>query len=300
MAAKEDLFLSAAITLGALATIGRSAEGDAALLARIATTGDTRARRAAALAVSEIGGPVAMEILTVALTDEEHEVQLAAARALGRLSAVSADPSPSEILDLVERSGAADLVAATVRAMGEGLSTTYAGRRSFPPAPPAHELVEALAQFARSAQSPVAIAAVDALGQAFAAGSIAASEALVLALEHPDLPVAKAAAFKLAESQIGRETLGRALDHPALSVRARAAEMLAEADGRVGRERSSRYPSGGRRSGTGASSAPGPISTRDWGGEAGAPSSRGPAPSSRSGRPRSSRSSSLPPGQRRR
>lgn len=292
----EDLFLASALTLGALATVGAAAEGDAALLARIATTGDTRARRAAVLAASEIGDPVAMEILSVALTDEEHEVQLAAARALGRLSAVSVDAHPSEILDLVERSGAADLVAATLRAIGEGMSASYTERRSFPPAPPLPDLVEALSQFARSAQSSVAIAAVDALGQAFAAGSIVASEALVLALEHPDLPVAKAAAFKLAESQIGRETLGRVLEHPTLSVRARAAEMLAEADGRVGRERASRYPGASRgRIGAGPSSAPGPSSTREHGGDLGVPSSRGPVSSSRDGGV-----PSRPPGSRRR
>ena len=50
---------------------------------------------------------------------EEHEVQIAAARALGRLCAFSESARASEILDLVERSGASDLVATTVRVSDE-------------------------------------------------------------------------------------------------------------------------------------------------------------------------------------
>jgi hypothetical protein len=193
----------------------------------------------------------------------------------------------------VERSGAADLVAATLRAIGEGLSTTYNERRSLLPPPPTRDLVEAIAAFARSAQSAVAIAAVDALGQAFGAGSLAASEALVAALEHPELSVAKAAAFKLAETQIGRETLGRALDRSTLSVRDRARELLADADLRAGRDRGSGSLVGAiGRSGSGPSSAPAPLSSRGGGRERSAPSSRG--------SPVSSTAGGHSPGQRRR
>jgi HEAT repeat protein len=293
-AGDEGAFVAAAIALGALAARGAHEGGDATLLARIATTGDTRARRAAVLAVAEIGGPVAMEVLNVALTDEEHEVQLATARALGHLAALSDDPSPSELLELVERSRAADLIAAAVRAIGEAFSATYNTRRSLMPPPPATDLVDTLATFARSAPSPVAIAAVDALAQVFAAGSFSAAEALVGALSHPDAQVSRSAAIKLAETEPGREALRRALSHPRAEIRARAAEMLADDGGRSGRERepSGRVVASLASGGAGPSSAPGPSSSRQ---EPGAPSSRAEptAPSSR-GRPASSRTSSAP------
>ena len=137
-----------------------------------------------------------MEVLSFALTDEEHEVQLAAARALGRLCSAPDAPRAGDVLNLVERSGAPNLVAATVRAIGEGMSATYHARLAesrrvnslparpppgkaglFPsPAPPSAELVSALAFAAREAPSPVAMAAVDSLGHAHRAGAASAIE----------------------------------------------------------------------------------------------------------------------------
>jgi HEAT repeat protein len=226
----EPHHLAAALIMGALAALGADEVEDATFLAHVATTGDTHARRAAVLAVAEIGGAAAMEVLSFALADEEREVRFAAARALGRRCVALASPSPSEILDLVERTGAPELVATTVRAVGEGMSLGYSERRSAPPAPPPPELISVLALFARGAPSAVALAAVDALGQTIAAGTLAACDAIAAALEHQDPSVAKAAAFKLAETALGREALGRCLDHPAPGVRLLAIEMLAEVD----------------------------------------------------------------------
>ncbi|MEP7125097.1 MAG: HEAT repeat domain-containing protein [Byssovorax sp.] len=226
----EPHHLAAALIMGALAALGADELDDATFLAHVAATGNTHARRAAVLAVAEIGGAAAMEVLSFALADEEREVRFAAARALGRRCVALASPSPSEILDLVERTGAPELVATTVRAVGEGMSLGYSERRSAPPAPPPPELISVLALFARGAPSAVALAAVDALGQTIAAGTLAACEAIAAALEHPDPSVAKAAAFKLAETALGREALGRCLDHPAPGVRLLAVEMLDEVD----------------------------------------------------------------------
>jgi HEAT repeat protein len=226
----EPHHLAAALVMGALAGLGADEGDDAAFLAHVATTGNTDARRAAVLAVAEIGGAAAMEVLSFALADEEREVRFAAARALGRRCVALASPSPSEILDLVERTGASELVATTVRAVGEGMSLAYSERRSAPPAPPPPELISVLALFARGAPSAVALAAVDALGQTIAAGTLAACDAIAAALEHPDASVAKAAAFKLAETALGREALGRCLDHPSSGVRLLAVELLAEVD----------------------------------------------------------------------
>lgn len=277
--------------LGVLVSRGAHEGGDATLLARIAMTGDTRARRAAVLAVSEIGGPVAMEVLNVALTDEEHEVQLATARALGHLAALSDDPSPSELLELVERSRAADLIATAVRAIGEAFSATYNTRRSLMPPPPATDLVDKLSSLAQRAPSPVAIAAVDALAQVFVSGSFVAAEALVGAIEHPDAQVSRAAAIRLAETEPGREALRRARAHPRAEVRARASEMLADEGGRAGRD-PGRAVASVASGGSGPSSAPASASSQK---DPGAPSSRAEtgAPSSR-GRPGSGRTSSAP------
>ncbi len=222
--------LAAALVMGALAVLGVDQSEDAAYLAHIATTGDTQARRAAVLAVAEIGGAAAMEVLSFALADEEREVRFAAARALGLRCVAHASPSPGEILDLVERTGTSDLVATAVRAVGEGMSLAHSERRSAPPASPPPELIAALALFARDAPSVVALAAVDALGQAIAAGTVAACDALAEALLHLDPSVAKAAAFKLSETALGREALGRSLEHSSASVRLLVVEMLAEVD----------------------------------------------------------------------
>ncbi len=240
----QGLFLPAAILIGALGASSSFEERDAIFLAHAATAGDTRARRAAVEAVSalraSVGGalPVAMEVLSFALTDEEHEVQMAAARALGRLCSAPNAPRAGDVLDLVDRSGAADLVAAAVRAIGEGMTLAYQQRLSLPPAPPSTELVAALALLARGAASQVAIAAVDALGHAQRAGQDggdAAIEALGAALGHPDEDVVKAALLKLADCAAVRPAaaiavIARGLEHPAAGVRLLAVEILAERD----------------------------------------------------------------------
>jgi HEAT repeat protein len=222
--------LPAAILVGALSSTSRLDEGDAMFLAHAATAGDPRARRAAVEAVSALrasagaGYPAALEVLGFALTDEEHEVQIAAARALGRLCSAPDAPRASDVLDLVDRSGQGDLVAATVRAIGDGMSAA---------ATPSLELVSALALFARGAPSQVAIAAVDSLAHAQHAGTPVVA-ALASALDHPDEAVVKAGVLKLStmlpagdREQIAAG-LAKALAHASVAVRVLAAEALGE------------------------------------------------------------------------
>jgi HEAT repeat protein len=228
--------LPAAILIGALATTSLE-EGDAIFLAHAATAGDPRARRAAVEAVSALrasagaGYPAALEVLGFALTDEEHEVQIAAARALGRLCSAPDAPRASDVLDLVDRSGEGDLVAATVRAIGEGMSAVAA---------PSPELISALALFARGAPSQVAIAAVDSLVHAQRAGAPVVA-ALASALDHPDEAVVKAGVLKLAGASpaLDREQVGaglaKALAHASVAVRVLAAEALGEHETDVAR-----------------------------------------------------------------
>jgi hypothetical protein len=225
--------LPAAILLGAGASSGVLAERDASFLAHAATAGDPRARRAAVDAVSALRAasgaayPAALEVLSFALTDEVHEVQVAAARALGRLCSAPEAPRASDVLDLVDRSGAADLVAATVRAIGEGMSATES---------PSTELVSALALFARGAPSQVALAAVDSLGHAHRAGAASAIGALASAIDHPDEDVVKAAILKISSLRSDESTdlvcaaLAKGLAHASPAVRLVAVESLGEED----------------------------------------------------------------------
>jgi HEAT repeat protein len=229
LAPDEASILPGAIALGAASAASVFEERDATFLARAATAGDTRARRAAVQAVSELRGavgaafPGAMEVLRIALADEEHEVQVAAARALGRMCTARDPPRASDVLELVERSGEADLIATTVRAIGEGMARAQ-GRV-------AADLVPALGLFARGAPSPVAMAAVEALGEAQRAGAPEGVDGLAAALDHPDEAVVKAALLKLAAAgPVALPVLARGLEHPSTAVRILAAEMLADAE----------------------------------------------------------------------
>lgn len=269
IALDQSALVPAAIAVGALGAVSVFEERDGAFLAHLATAGDKRARRAAVEAVCELRSrddaaqALAIEVLGLALADEEHEVQLAAARALGRLCAPPNPVRASEVLDLVQRSGTPDLIAATVRAMGDGLSPiAHRPSRSMPPRrpesrPPSpssepdgpgrasnvlsdqlpNELVEAIASFARDAPAVVAIAAIDALAQADRAGALDAIAALDTAQNHPDVAVVKAALVKLASTPAGLSAVVRGLDHPSPSVRRLAVEMLADSRSEDARER---------------------------------------------------------------
>jgi hypothetical protein len=177
-----------------------------------------------------------MEILSFALTDEEHEVQMAAARALGRLCSAPDAPRSSGILDIVNRAGPAELVAAAVRAIGEGVSAAYHERRAVPGAPLSEELVASLAHLARSAPSPVAIAAADSLWQAQRAGSTSAMRALAAAIDHPQEDVVKATLLKLADLPDGASLVAKGLSHPSLAVRTLAVEILGDQEADDARE----------------------------------------------------------------
>lgn len=93
-----------------------------AFLQHAAATGDVRARCAAVGAAVTASGAASLDLLSAALADEEREVQLAGARALGRLRGALASAAlqagsdaasrAAELLDLLRRSGDAELLAA--------------------------------------------------------------------------------------------------------------------------------------------------------------------------------------------
>lgn len=265
----------AALVVGALgptreAVLG-SMEGDLAFLTQAATTGDARARRVAVAAVGDAAAsvgaegiaPAALDLLGFALADEERSVQLAAARALGRLCARAAREesyddasseraagkssskdrlarSTSDVLELVSRSRDDDLVAATVRALGDA---TVGARRSLAPPPLAFgsialtdELVQALAPLAHGAPATVAIAAVEALGRT-PSEVPGRFDALAGALSHVDPAVVRAAILKLGSAPRAEAALGACLEHPSPEVRALAVERISELGAPSARER---------------------------------------------------------------
>ncbi|WP_438000161.1 HEAT repeat domain-containing protein [Sorangium sp. So ce185] len=113
-----ETHLAAAIVIEALGTADQE---EIAFLTGVASVGDVRARRAAVTAVAAAAGVSALEVLSLSLADEEREVRLAAARALGRLYASLSDRAGDErarareLLSLVRASGEPELVAAAAQ-----------------------------------------------------------------------------------------------------------------------------------------------------------------------------------------
>ncbi len=258
--------LAATVLLGALTSDDEAPKSTRrehlAFLSNCAASGDARTRRAAISALARIGGPFAGDALTVALSDEDRDVQLEAARALGR---VCADPnalrffdsgppsgppssdrhrtSATNMLDLLERSGDSDLVAAAVHALGDEMTTWSPA--SMPPSSgkgagrasmfAADDLVAALSPLAAKAPSSVAMAAVDALSRA-PIGTPGAMKALLGALAHPNPAVVKAAMLKLDTNEVTSDRIARCLEHPSHEIRALAVEMLTgEGDAKIRR-----------------------------------------------------------------
>src|SRR5262249_16188428 len=152
--------------------------------------------------------------------DEERDVQLAAVRAFGRLCTQGPTPRPPirDALELVTRSGDSDLIAVLVRAVGEGAGA------SDPPVS-ASELIAAVGALAAEPTSPIAMAAVDALGR-MPTDSPGRQGALVKAADHADAAVVRAALLKLSANAAGLEEVARRLDHASAEVRILAAEIL--------------------------------------------------------------------------
>ncbi|WP_437816627.1 HEAT repeat domain-containing protein [Sorangium sp. So ce1078] len=114
----EETHLAAAIVIEALGTADQE---EIAFLTSVSSVGDVRARRAAVTAIAAAAGASALDVLSLSLADEEREVRLAAARALGRLYASLSDRAGDErarareLLGLVRASGEPELIAAAAQ-----------------------------------------------------------------------------------------------------------------------------------------------------------------------------------------
>jgi HEAT repeat protein len=202
------------LLLGAIASTEALHEGEIHLLERAVAHDDPRVRRAAIDALAQSGGDAAAEAVAFALADEEHDVQLAAARALGRLG------RPEALVGIVGDTRDPSLAGAALRALSDAdPSRALASARPLvmhPDAAIACAAVEAIGQLpARVEGQPVGLEA-------------AREDALFSALEHSSAEV-----VKLALSLVGTEPgaralarLGLCLDHGSWEVRRLAAELL--------------------------------------------------------------------------
>ena len=189
----EDPLALGCVLLGAIASTRPLQEDDVRLLERALAHADPNVRRAAIDALAQAGGEPAADAVVFALADEEHEVQLAAVRALGRLG--RAEP----LVGLVADTRDPVLTATALRALGEADPERALGELSSSPRVPPH------------------VAA-------------ACEEGLYAALDHPDAEVVKLA-LALVGSHPGPRALARlgaCLDHASWEVRRVAAELLGQ------------------------------------------------------------------------
>jgi HEAT repeat protein len=200
------------VLLGAIASTRPLRADDIQMLERALAHADPHVRRAAVDALAQAGGEAAADAVAFALADEEHDVKLAAVRALGRLRR-------AELLqDIVADTRDPALAAAALRALGE--------------ADPERAL-HAARPLVKHPDAAVACAAVEAIGQlaisGFSSSVVAESEdAIFAALDHSDAEVVKLGLSLLGERPGPRALarLGMALDHESWEVRRLAAELL--------------------------------------------------------------------------
>jgi HEAT repeat protein len=207
---------AAALVIDAIGSPVRgSSDEDAAFLCSLLSSAEASVRSAALSALSVVGGEFALEPVVFALSDEEPDVRLAAARALGRMrdedgSVIGFD----RLVELSRREDDPRLRGASARALGDSGDPRALA--------PLGALVKA--------EPMVAVAALEALGRIVDPGR---TELYIEALAHSDAEVVKAALRALSvEAQArGLAHVGACLDHAAWDVRRLAAELLGRAGG---------------------------------------------------------------------
>ncbi len=239
---------TAIIVIGALAALpGASRQAfsapDKQLLTRCAAAQEPRTRSTAIETLAVLGGESELPFFTLALADDARDVQIAAARALGAVGRAacfrdpnddkSASTSLESVIDIVMRSLDVELVATTVRMVGEDLELTASEAKSQRAAKTILSVFEPLA---READGTIAIAAVESIGR-LPCGTEGRQTALAAALRHIDDAVVKAAMLKLETAGSAGMEILQCLDHPSVDVRVLAAEIMAGSDNPALRER---------------------------------------------------------------
>jgi len=209
---------AAALVIAALAPRGRLGSLDAgdvtAFLVRLLMSTSHEQRRAALVALAELGSGEALDAVRFALADEEQAVRVEAVRALGRLKdkdqSVVGVPA---LLEVVSEARDPVLLLAALRALGES---------SDPRA------LSVLGPLVRSTDARVAVAAVEALSRHADPRRLSS---LFDGLHHAEPEVVKAAMLAIAAEPDPRVVvhLGACLDQSAWDVRRLAADLLGRA-----------------------------------------------------------------------
>jgi HEAT repeat protein len=214
----DDPLALGCILLGAIASAQQLSGEEVRLLERALSHDHPRVRCAAVNALAQAGGETAASAVVFALADEEHEVQLAAIRALGRLGCADA------LVGLVSDTRDAALTATTLRALSDAdpARALAAARElvAYPDPAVACAAVEAIANLVQSPR-------LSEIGPGFAAEC---EEALSSTLEHPQTEVVKLAIVSMSvhSSPGAFARLGACLDHASWEVRRLAAELLGQ------------------------------------------------------------------------
>lgn len=196
------------VLLGAIASTRALEDGDVRLLERALAHDDPHVRRAAIDALAQAGGDAAAEAVVYALSDEEHEVQIAAVRALGRL-------------------GQAGPLVGVVRDARDPILTAHA-LRALAEADPVRALAAARPLVAHP-DAAIACAAIEAIGRLQRTSD--AEDALLGAIDHSDAEVVKRVLSLVGAQPSSARALARlglCLDHVSWEVRRVAAELLGQ------------------------------------------------------------------------
>ncbi|HEY6079583.1 MAG TPA: HEAT repeat domain-containing protein [Polyangiaceae bacterium] len=209
---------AAALVIAALAPRARLSAFDGAeltgFLMRILISTSHAERRAALVALAELGPAEALDAVRFALADEEQAVRVEAVRTLGRLKdrEQGAVGVPA-LLEVVAEPHDGSLLLAALRALGE--SSDPRG-------------LAVLGPLVRSSDARVAVTAVEALARH---GDLRRLSLLFDGLHHPEAEVVKATMLAIAAEPDPRVVvhLGACLDQPAWDVRRLAADLLGRA-----------------------------------------------------------------------
>lgn len=233
----SDDACTAVVIMGSLAALPNAAgqtfsEAEMALLTRCATGEEPRTRRTAIEALAVIGGESAMRVFGLALTDDTREVRIAAARALGvlgrsaacrELSTQASTEGLRSVIDLVQHTKDPELLATTLRTLGEDADPLADDATSLRAA---EVILSVVTPLAREGDALVAMAAVDTIGR-LSVNTPGRQAALAGALRHFDDAVVKAALLKLQSLGAASQEILQCLDHSSIEVRALAAEIMA-------------------------------------------------------------------------
>jgi HEAT repeat protein len=202
------------VLLGAIASRQSLREDDIRALETALAHDRPQVRRAAIDALAQAGGEAAADAVVFALADEEHEVQLAAVRALGRLGRADT------LVGVVANTRDAVLTAAALRALAD--------------ADPARAVAAAF-PLVKHPDAAIACTALEAIGHLVrtrisTSVAVSCEDALFGGLDHTDIEVVKLA-LSLVGAQPGARALARlgfCLDHGSWEVRRVAAELLGQ------------------------------------------------------------------------